>query len=365
MKRNSALCCCDAAKHFCSVSSQALTPPPPRFPLHPIKRAPRGAQAGARFRRLCSTPVSAALRAHGHAGGGAGTHGEVACKRLGGSAEHVCLDHVRNRETKRPRTGGLKLYNRFLFTTIYLRLVDDMATANDRLAAVDPRRRVNRDLYPKDSDMPEFPAAVLLNHVGLRAAQASVCRASQPRRPAGRPFITHAMRPPIHYACNAILNAGRCVRGRICPQPGAVVAIWLQDAALVAPRAQVCGKVLPHPAWWPLATVRCCTAAARVRMSPLLRHLMQCPTSNPLVCPHRRSHPRGLPVVCGRLFALGYVAGPAGVVTMAIADKKGPTGQPISEEGVDDRAFRKSFASSSFHGCMQQLRVVALAGQAL
>ena len=46
-----------------------------------------------------------------------------------------------------------------------------MATPNDRLAAVDPRRRVNRQLYPKNADMPEFPAAVLLNHVGLRAAQ--------------------------------------------------------------------------------------------------------------------------------------------------------------------------------------------------
>ena len=45
--------------------------------------------------------------------------------------------------------------------------------------------------------------------------------------------------------------------------------------------------------------------------------------------------------MCGRLFALGYVAGPAGVVAMAIADKKGRTGQPLSEEGVDDRAYRK------------------------
>ena len=46
-----------------------------------------------------------------------------------------------------------------------------MATANERLEAVDPRRRVNRSLYPKNAEMPEFPAAVLLNHVGLRSAQ--------------------------------------------------------------------------------------------------------------------------------------------------------------------------------------------------
>ena len=49
---------------------------------------------------------------------------------------------------------------------------DAMATANDRLHAIDPRRRVDRSLYPKDADMPEFPGAVLLNHVGLRTAQA-------------------------------------------------------------------------------------------------------------------------------------------------------------------------------------------------
>ena len=41
-------------------------------------------------------------------------------------------------------------------------------SANERLQAVDPRRRVNRELYPKNADMPEFPGAVLLNHVGLR-----------------------------------------------------------------------------------------------------------------------------------------------------------------------------------------------------
>mmetsp|Transcript_27679 Transcript_27679/g.40706 ORF Transcript_27679/g.40706 Transcript_27679/m.40706 type:complete len:226 (+) Transcript_27679:30-707(+) len=41
----------------------------------------------------------------------------------------------------------------------------------ERLHAVDPRRRVNRSLYPKGADMPEFPGAVLLNHVGLRSAQ--------------------------------------------------------------------------------------------------------------------------------------------------------------------------------------------------
>lgn len=51
---------------------------------------------------------------------------------------------------------------------------------------------------------------------------------------------------------------------------------------------------------------------------------------------------RVFPSLFGRLFALGYVAGPAGVAAMAIADKKGRSGQPLSEEGVDDRAYRES-----------------------
>ena len=54
---------------------------------------------------------------------------------------------------------------------------------------------------------------------------------------------------------------------------------------------------------------------------------------------------RVFPSLFDRLFALGYVAGPAGVAAMAIADKKGRTGQPLSEEGVDDRAYRESLRS--------------------
>ena len=51
----------------------------------------------------------------------------------------------------------------FLIRLSFLRM-----SANERLHAVDPRRRVDRSLYPKNADMPEFPGAVLLNHVGLR-----------------------------------------------------------------------------------------------------------------------------------------------------------------------------------------------------
>ena len=42
-----------------------------------------------------------------------------------------------------------------------------------------------------------------------------------------------------------------------------------------------------------------------------------------------------------RGFVMGYFVGASGVVVMAIADKKGPSGQPLTVDGVDDRAYRK------------------------
>ncbi|KAJ1469291.1 hypothetical protein T484DRAFT_2182519 [Baffinella frigidus] len=45
-----------------------------------------------------------------------------------------------------------------------------MADANARMAAVDPRRRVDRSKYV-DPEMPEFPGAVFINHIGCRTAQ--------------------------------------------------------------------------------------------------------------------------------------------------------------------------------------------------
>eukprot|EP00293_Proteomonas_sulcata_P016483 CAMPEP_0184310132 /NCGR_PEP_ID=MMETSP1049-20130417/24622_1 /TAXON_ID=77928 /ORGANISM="Proteomonas sulcata, Strain CCMP704" /LENGTH=54 /DNA_ID=CAMNT_0026623745 /DNA_START=30 /DNA_END=191 /DNA_ORIENTATION=+ len=42
--------------------------------------------------------------------------------------------------------------------------------AEERLKAIDPRRRVDRSKYV-DPDMPEFPAALFLHHVGVKSAQ--------------------------------------------------------------------------------------------------------------------------------------------------------------------------------------------------
>ena len=47
-----------------------------------------------------------------------------------------------------------------------------------------------------------------------------------------------------------------------------------------------------------------------------------------------------IPKVAGRCFALGYFGGAAGVVAMAASGKTGRTGQPLTVEGVDDRAYR-------------------------
>lgn len=100
--------------------------------------------------------------------------------------------------------------------------------------------------YPKDADMPEFPGAVLLNHVGLRTAQ--------------------------------IGAAG--------------------------------GALVLSPLLWMRSGFK----------TPLFSQI--------------------IPKVAGRCFALGYFGGAAGVVAMAASGKTGRTGQPLTVEGVDDRAYR-------------------------
>ena len=194
--------------------------------------------------------------------------------------------------------------------------------------------------------MPEFPGAVLLNHVGLRYAgvrsRVSCAWARARWRAAGgrltaagaRADRRSSARLPAFLLCRRCCGCGRASRRRSSPSSFPRLREG-NDTVRVMPRPPPPPR-RTHGADWhmrePLVghlrdpnVPMDGAAAARILCCPRLTSFIPCLASR-----HRR-----------RLFVLGYFGGAGGVVAMAVADKKGRSGQPLTEEGVDDRAFRE------------------------